>query len=111
VNILYYNHIIPPYSFLYALLPTPITQQISVCFVILSSYIDALYVNIFHPLSFSFPLPPLPKLLKQSYYGKHILYTYIWSSLYLYMFIFWIYLPHMWEEHATFLFLNLFCLT
>jgi hypothetical protein len=39
-------------------------------FVMHSSYIDVMYFTIIHSLSFSFPGPPPPSLLKQFHYWK-----------------------------------------
>jgi hypothetical protein len=57
---------------------SPIIEQFSGCFVMPSSYTDAIYFNIIHSLSFSFPLPPLPNPLKKSYYWKCIMHIYIY---------------------------------
>jgi hypothetical protein len=59
------------YSFFIALLP--IIQQLTVYFVKLSSYSDAVYFNIIHSLSLSFPLLPPCNLLRQTHYYNHVL--------------------------------------
>jgi hypothetical protein len=51
---------------------SPIIQQLSMHFVIPSSYTDAMYFNIIHSLSFSFPLPSPHSLLIQIHDYNHV---------------------------------------
>jgi hypothetical protein len=75
MNILYFDQIKP---FNYSPLPFPqplINQQLSVCFVMPSSYVDKMYFNIIHSVSFPFSLLPLPRSPKQfHYYRQDIMY-------------------------------------
>jgi hypothetical protein len=89
--------------------PTPIIQQLSLSFIVPSSYTD---VIVFQYYSLSIILffhhLPIPSLLKQSCYWKHAyIYVYIWSYLYLCIFLSLGSILCIWEKHLTFVFLNL----
>jgi hypothetical protein len=80
----YFNQIKPLLLNLSLLSGFPITQQLSVHFVILSSHTDAVWFNIIYFLSFSFPLLPYQSPLRQTHYYSHVLsliFIYIYTHI------------------------------
>jgi hypothetical protein len=67
------SSITPPYPFH----STPIIQQLLVCFIMPSSYTNAMCFDIIHSLLFSFPLPPPASPLKSSQYYKNVYILYL----------------------------------
>jgi hypothetical protein len=88
----------PLYSFS---LPSASFQQLSMYFHIPPSYTDAMYLSIAYFLSFSLSLLPPPVLSNSStsscmFYLSLYICTY--DHVFMYIFIFYVYLPHMREN-------------
>jgi hypothetical protein len=98
-TLLWSVHPLPLLSFTPSL-PSLIIQQLSIHTIILSTFTDVMYYNIVAYLSFSFSFPPPWSFIEKFHYFKHVLHVslYIIMFGFLYMFIFWIYLPHMREN-------------
>jgi hypothetical protein len=80
-------------------LPSPVVQQLSVHFVMLFSCIEAMYFSMYSISSFSFLLLYLvssnsPTMTNMSHICLICVYMYD-MFIFVYMFIFWIFPPHM----------------
>jgi hypothetical protein len=78
-----YLTILPPLLTLSLSPCSPNIQQLMVCYIILYSYIDECF-NIFHSLTFSFPLSPPDNTLTQS--CSLTIYVYIYIYIYTFNF-------------------------
>jgi hypothetical protein len=83
------------------LCPVPSIPQLSVCFVISSSFLyrwNEMYFYIIDSPSFYFPFLSLPSPLKQSHYQRH---TYIWSCLYLDIYLSFGSIFYIWQKTSN----------
>jgi hypothetical protein len=78
--------------------PTPTFQQLSIYILISSTFTS--YAIFTDALLVSFPFPLSPSSIEWFHYYKHVLYLslYIIMHVFVYMFIFWNYLPCMREN-------------
>jgi hypothetical protein len=92
VLILYFGSLNPS-------LPPLLFQQLSIHIVITSTFTDVMFYNTVHALSF-LPFLPSSSAIEQFHNYKHILSMSLYEIIFvfMYMFIFWIYLPHMREN-------------
>jgi hypothetical protein len=82
------------------LLPFPfpcIVQQLSVCFIIPSSYTDAMYFNIIHSFILFFLSLSLVSSNCPTIGNMFSVYVYMIIRVFMYTFIFWIYPSHLRE--------------
>jgi hypothetical protein len=77
--------------------PAPIIQQPSVYILISSTFTDVMFYNISNALAFSFPFPPSLSSVKKFHCYKHVLPLSLYMVMFVFVYIFWLHLPHMRE--------------